>query len=432
MSKLLMQKENQVKALVNEVEEMSEQAELAGRDITARERKRMESITCSGGELAVLNTEIATLKRTFNAEVVRVATPRLEQQMREAGISSSRQKVSSVFESGQDAYDAGQFFAARLFGSERALQHCRDHGLISNSMSEGVNSAGGFSVPAEIEHAIVSLREEFGVARRETRVVQMGSDTLLVPKNAGELTSYFVSENNAITQSDMVISQISLVCKKLATLTAISSELNDDSVVSMADELTKSIAYSFSLKEDGCLFLGDGSSTYGGMTGLENKLLAGSVQTAGASRVDFGTLTLADFENAIGKAKQWVGSKSKWYISQAGWANSMQRLLDAAGGNSLISLAMGAEKTFLGFPVVISQVLPSALTGTTGTTACYFGDLKSGVILGSRRGISVAVDQSLYFNQDAIAVRGTERFDIACHDIGTASAPGGIIKLKFA
>ncbi len=59
----------------------------------------------------------------------------------------------------------------------------------------------------------------------------------------------------------------------------------------------------------------------------------------------------------------------------------MQRLLDAAGGNSLISLAMGAEKTFLGFPVVISQVLPSALIGTTGTLACFFGHLKSGVLL---------------------------------------------------
>ena len=97
----------------------------------------------------------------------------------------------------------------------------------------------------------------------------------------------------------------------------------------------------------------------------------------------------------------------------------------------MISLAMGAQKTFLGFDVVISQVLPSTLTGTTGTLACFFGDLKGGVLFGSRRGINVAVDSSIYFNQDALAVRATERFDINVHDRGDATNAGGIVKMIF-
>jgi len=430
MSKELYKREQEVRNLVAEVEAISDSAERAGRDITQSEKRRCEEITGSNGLLEVLNMDIDKLKRQFRSHALAEMEPRLDQQMRQAGLTTSSQKASSIFASREQAYDVGMFYAGTLFGSRKAMRHCEDNGLISNAMSEGVNSGGGFLVPEQLESVVVELREQFGVMRREANVVAMSSDSMLVPKNAGEVSSYYVSENAAITTSDMVLSQLRLTAKKLATLTAVSSELNEDSVLSMADMLTRSIAYSFSLKEDQAGFLGDATSTYGGIVGLANALNAGATYTA-TSRTTFGALTLADFESCMGGAKLWVGSKPKWYISQQGWANSMQRLLDSAGGNSLISLAMGAQKTFLGFDVVISQVLPSTLTGTTGTLACFFGDLKGGVLFGSRRGINLGVDSSLYFNQDALAVRATERFDINVHDRGDATNAGGIVKMIF-
>ncbi len=364
----------------------------------------------------------------------------IAQRMKESGftekdgsIVTSNQSKTSVFTSTQDAYDSGMFFAHALFGSRRAQQYCENHNLISSplaSMIGGDNSKGGYYVPEILERTIVELREKFGTFRSESQVISMTSDNHVLPKVVGELTSYYVSEMSTITPSDMELTQLRLTARKLATLTAVSSELEEDGIISTAELLTRSIAYSFALKEDQAGFLGDGGQTYGGIVGLAEVLAAGSISTATGHQT-FGTLTLADFETVIGKAKMWAGSKPKWYISQQGWANSMQRLLDAAGGNTLVSLAMGAEKTFLGFPVVINQVLPSALTGTTATTACYFGDLKQGVYFGSRRGVNVQVDPSVYFTQDALAVRATERYDINIHDTGTATEAGGIIKLIF-
>jgi len=51
--------------------------------------------------------------------------------------------------------------------------------------------------------------------------------------------------------------------------------------------------------------------------------------------------------------------------------------------------------------------------------------------MGSRSGISIVSDSSRYFEFDQIAVRCTQRFDIVCHEVGTASAPGPMIALKM-
>jgi HK97 family phage major capsid protein len=86
---------------------------------------------------------------------------------------------------------------------------------------------------------------------------------------------------------------------------------------------------------------------------------------------------------------------------------------------------------FMGYPVVLCQVLESRLTGTSGAIAGYFGDLQAGAYLGTRRGISIALDQSKYFEKDMLALRATQRFDINIHDRGDATNSGGLVALVF-
>jgi HK97 family phage major capsid protein len=432
----LAEKRQEIASYVAEVDEISARLERENRAETPEELFRLKAITNSGGLLDVLGAEYKEMEEKFSMleRAKARVSPRLDAQIAESEgrsiVTASTQTKKSVFASQQAAHDAGMFYASALFGNRKAERYCESHGLISNAMTEGNDLRGGAVVPEVLESTIVELREQFGVFRQESTVVPMSSDSHIMPKVVGELTSYYVSEMGAITPSDMTLTQIRLTAKKLATLTAVSSELDEDAVVSMAEMLTRSIAYSFALEEDKAGFIGDSTITYGGISGLNTLLAAGSTVTA-TSRQTFGVLTMADFEGCIGRVKQWAGSSPKWYISQAGWANSMQRLLNAAGGNDLALLAMGPTKMFMGYPVVISQVLPQALTGTTGTLACFFGDLRQGVYMGSRRGVNVQVDPSLYFNQDALAVRATQRYDINIHDRGDASNAGGIVKLVF-
>jgi HK97 family phage major capsid protein len=333
-----------------------------------------------------------------------------------------------------EAYLTGQFLLATIGKSEHAHNWCKEHGIdtrFRGALKESDNSLGGFLVPIEMERSIIALREERGVLRREAMVVPMSSDTLHMPRRASGVTAYWTGELSEITASNPTLDQVELTAKKLAALVRMSSEVNEDTVVSLADFVTTEIAYAFADKEDLAGFLGDGTSTYGGIVGIKNALGNGSEVTAVTGNTAFSTLDMLDFENMIGKLPMYALQNAKWYISRAGWAASMQRLADAAGGNTTQNIMGGTGPAFLGFPVVWVQVMNSTLSAQTSTEGlCYFGDLRQGVKLGTRRGMSIAMSTDRYFETDEIGIKATQRLDIVVSERGTSSAAGSIIGLE--
>lgn len=333
----------------------------------------------------------------------------------------------------RNAYAFGQWFLG-MMGNEKSKSWATDHGYeFRNAMTEGLDSKGGFLVPEEFDNMIVDLRNDYGVARREFRVVPMGSDTKTWPRRTGGMTAYFPGEAGTITASDKTLDNIRLTAKKIAALGRFSSELNEDAVVSIGDDLASEIAYAFANKEDECAFNGTGASTYGGIVGIKNAIAAGSVKTAATGNTGFETLDLEDFEGMVAKMPSYGfrNGGPKWYIHRSGWAVSMLRLAAAAGGNTVREIGSGAsEAQFLGYPVVFVEVMNNTLGAQTSTSGlCYFANLSLGTLFGDRRGVSLAQSQDVYFTTDELAIRGTQRFDINVHDIGTASAAGCIIGL---
>lgn len=338
----------------------------------------------------------------------------------------------------EDAYKCGRFLMAELYGDHASKLWCVEHGVGPRRLAQGttVNTAGGVLVPDEFERAIIDLRETYGVFRREAEVRPMMSDTLTIPRRTGGLTAYFVEENPAsgITQSEKTWDSVKLVAKKLATLTLYSSEINEDAIISISDDLASEIAYAFAKKEDDCGFLGTGTSTYGGINGLVNKLNDGdhdgSLITAATGETAFSTLTLASFHSVTGTLPEYAKRNAKWYVHAAGFAAAMERLMYAAGGNTVQSMMGGSGPSFLGYPVVISQVLNSTLGADVSAVKLLFGDLRMACSLGSRRGVTIALSDQRYFELDQIGIRGTQRFDIVCHDLGTDTVAGPVIALK--
>lgn len=339
-------------------------------------------------------------------------------------------KVRS-FPTAEQAYRFGKWFAGAVLGIEEHYRWCQDAGMELRTMGITANSLGGVLVIPEFEQTIIDLREQYGIARQKCRVSPMSGDTKSVPRRAGGVTAYFVNENSEITASDKSWNNVELTARKLAALCKYSSELEEDAMVSIGDDLANEIAYAFAVKEDTCLFLGDGSSTYGGIVGVKNALLAGSEVTAITGNTAFSTLDRDDFESMIGKLPEYPGIRPEWYISKAGWAASMMRLADAAGGNTSENIANGPPiRTFLGYPVNFCQILNSTLTAQTSTEGiCYFGDLSMAATFGSRRGLAIQATRDRYFEYDQLAIKGTERFDIVVHEVGTASAPGPMLQL---
>lgn len=346
-------------------------------------------------------------------------------------IKFARAKKPEGFGTVEDAYKAGQWILAAFCGNRKSKQYCKDNGLlIRNAMTTGDNTQGGFLVPEPLESAIIELRESYGVFARYAQPWTMTDAVQNVPKLNGEITSYYVGENTTITPSDMAFALVRLEARKLAAVGVVSSELTEDAVLSVAEAYARSVAFKFSYDEDNAGFNGTGSSTFGGIVGAVSALAAGSVVTTTAVTT-VAALTLAHFEAAVGKLPEYAGIQPRWYMHKNTWAMGPQRLLDAVGGNSMVDIANGAPKQLLGYPVEFSQVLYNG-AGASGETFAYFGDLRMSSILGRRRGMSMQVDNSIYFLQDATAIRATQRYDINVHDRGTASAAGALIALRFA
>jgi HK97 family phage major capsid protein len=417
---------NSIQTLADKLETITASAAKANRSLTDSEQIAAESIQ------AAIESQQAIVRESKAIDVVRSQEEREARAQGRSSVSAIPRVTSKTnYDSIQDAFDCGQWFRASFLGHEGARQHCRDRGLIKGALSTGIDTAGGILTPLPLQNAVVTLREKFGVARQNALVIGMGAGDLVIPKLATEISAFFVGEGTTIPTSDISLNSVKLSAKKMATLQVFSNEISDDSVVSIAEMIAESVAQSFAILEDQCVFLGDGTSTYGGVNGLQNALLAGSLYTA-TSRQTFSALTLADFESMIGQAKVYNGSSPKWYMSRAGFAASAMRLVDAVGGNTNATLATGPSMTtFLGYPVEFTEVLEKRLTGTTGLTFGYFGDLRKGVVMGSRKEITLALDSSRFFDSDSIALRAVARWDAVVHDVGTSTASGGIVRGIF-
>ena len=326
-----------------------------------------------------------------------------------------------------EAFKAGKFFQA-YFGNKQARQWCEDHGVY-NTMTTGDDLAAGTLVTPEFETAVIRLVESYGVIPRYARVRNMASDVLSVPRRISGMTAYAVGEASEITTTEPNYAPINLVARKWATLTRISSELNDDAVISIADEIAIEAAQGHALAADQAGFLGDGTGTYHGVVGLANALNAGAIATAATGNTD-ATTTIAVFQAAAGKLPEFPGINPVWFVSKPVFWNVMARLQLAAGGNNYVDLGAGPVLQFLGYPVVFSQVLPKTIGSST--KFCYFGDLAMASTLGMRRSLTLASDPSRYFERDEIAFRSTMRWDYVVHERGSASESGPIVSLVSA
>ncbi len=337
-----------------------------------------------------------------------------------------------AFRSLEEAYACGQYIRGVLVGEPNAARWCCDYlPEESRAMGGSALAKGGALVPHAMATAVIDLVEQYGIALADCEVVRMTTDTLDVPRVTGGVTLYAINENTEITASKPAFDSVGLTARKYGALVKYSSELDEDSVIDIAELLVRKVAWAWAKKLDECLFLGDGTSTYHGIKGIKNALADGSEVTAITGNTAFSTLDLADFEGMIGKLASWAEARARWYISKAGWAASMARLADAAGGNTIEHLAAGPQRTFLGYPVRFAQVMNSTLGAQTSTEGlAYLGDLMGGVMVGLRRDLRMMVSRERYMEYDQIGFVATVRFDVNVHDVGGSSTPGGIIGLE--
>jgi HK97 family phage major capsid protein len=358
--------------------------------------------------------------------------PEVREEPKAARIEAVRDsRTLKAFRSHEDAYRVGRWLQATFAGDSEAKRWCHDHGVEARTMVGGVNSLGGFSVPDELSSTIVRNVETYGVAPTALQNFNMSSDVLSIPKRISGVSGAWMGENAEFSYSDMTGTQVQLVAQKFGVATKVSNELFADGV-GVADLIATEHSLAIAKALDEAVFIGDGTSTYGGHYGVTVKLTdaaySASLVTAATNNGAFETLDKEDFLSAMAKLPRYALPGARWYISPAGYHASMQRLDLAQGGS--VSVAQGFGLTFLGYPVVLVHSMNSTLGTDLSKVKVLFGDLAMAGALGLRQGYQLRVSQERFVELDQTLVSGVVRATANFHSLGSTSEVGPVVALR--
>jgi HK97 family phage major capsid protein len=330
---------------------------------------------------------------------------------------------------------AGHWLMATVFENRAAKDWCDRKGVrIVKAQGEGIGTTGGFTVPTELENAILDLRDSFGMFRRRACVWPMGSDSSVFPRRTGGTSAYFFGENVTATTTGANMDGVTLNAKKLGALVTLSSEVEQDSLVDLVDYIANELAWAFAAKEDDCVVNGDGTAAYGGIRGFSALALDGNHATAkiqaAAGHNTYGTLDSNDLGSLMSGVRASAYQRAAWFVSSVGFALAFGRIAAATGG----MLSPGEDdgiptQYYNGFPVILTQKLPQITTSLSGKAMMAFGDMFAAGVLGQRRGLTIARSDHRYLDTDQIAILGTERFDAVIHDMGDNTNTGSLAVL---
>lgn len=335
-----------------------------------------------------------------------------------------------AFKSQEEAHTVGQWIKASYCNDAHARQWCDDHGVEVRTMSESSNSAGGALVPDVMVANLIRLVDVYSVWASGMQQVPMGSDTVIFPKRVSGVTANWTGENSEISTSDPAVNQVQLVASKLTVGTKVSNEVLADSAIALGDFITEEFATAISAKLEAAAVAGDGTSTYGGVYGLKNKIGSASVHTTGAGRDTWEELVAADFLGALGKLPRYALNGARWYISSLGFALAMQRLDMAAGGR--VSVEGGTGLQFAGFPVEITDQTHGTDTDFTNEIIAYFGRPDLAGMFGLRSQFATRVSTERYVEFDQTLFTGVARGTMVWHSVGDSSVAGPIVAIKGA
>ncbi len=253
--------------------------------------------------------------------------------------------------------------------------------------------------PAELATYLFQFLAASSAALRSgVQVIPTERDRVIWPKLTADVNPGWYQELDVITPADPTFTQITATPRKLAVITQVSNELYDDSIPAVSDVLNLSIVRALALKLDLAMFQGDGTAN--SITGLGS--IAGT-QTVAVG----GALTNLDpIADAIGLLSSANATAGAIVVHPRTW-NEVRKLKTTTGEYLLedepLTPADGPLPRVFGVPVFLTtQINP----------AVGYVYAPEQIVLVRRIDVTVEVDRSRLFNQDATEMRGKIRADL--------------------
>ena len=290
-----------------------------------------------------------------------------------------------------------EFLKAVFMGNESKVR----------DLSEGTDSEGGYLVPTDLRGVVATKIRDRAVFRRAgALVLPMSTDKMDNPFESTQVVTYWVDENDEITQSDSVFGNEQLSVHTLAGLTRTSRQLIADSKVDIINILIQLFTDAIAREEDDKFMVGTGS---GQPKGLRAYSGIGSVAQSGSS------LSYDDLVELMMEVPEgYRNDPTAGFIANKTAIKLIMKLKDSANmpifgpGN----IAEKRPSTLMGYPLYELNAIPSNLGAGSNTTEIYFGAFRF-YLIGDREqvGVETSTQEGDSFKKHRMAVKIWERVD---------------------
>lgn len=292
-------------------------------------------------------------------------------------------------------------------------RHLRGKTPLHNVLSESVDADGGYLVPEEFEHQIITGLDEANVIRSLAKVITTHHDRK-IPISVGHSVATWTAENAAYTESNPTFGQKQIDAFKLTDLVRISVELLQDAEFDLETYIAAEFARAFGIAEEQAFCVGTGTNQPTGIF-TENG------GTVGVTAAAANAITVDEVISLVYALKAPYRKNAKFLMNDATVA-LLRKLKDNNGAYLWQpSVQAGQPDKLLGYPLYTSPYAPIV---EGGALAVAFGDFKN-YWIGDRAGRTVQRLNELYATNGQIGYVATERVD------GKVILPEGIQLLQM-
>lgn len=277
---------------------------------------------------------------------------------------------------------------------------------------------GGYLIPSLLLAEVNRFAEEGGIARSDMRYLPFAGpgNSRYIPTLLTNVTVSWIDEGETKPKTKPYISRIQQTLKKLAAMVILTEEIVEDTVIDLVSFCSQLIGEAIAAEEDNQFFAGTGAPWTGIIndTNIESLALAAGVGPLDMRPEALLALTVSIPATAVPGAKFYM-NREVWAAISARRSDSVAEG-DAKGGYLVQTPGQASPGMIWGFPVVLSDSLPSLSdlgysdlgdfdgTCTADEPFLFFGNLSKCCAYGDKQGIRVKLlDQaSVYDDNDTL------------------------------
>jgi len=279
-----------------------------------------------------------------------------------------------------------------------------------------VNTAGGYLAPTEYVNEIIKNITEISPVRQVARVTPTNRKSITVAKETSLPTVYNMGEGEAITSSDASYGSEEIFAHKFGFKIEISTEMLEDSLFSMRNEINSQIARVIAKHEGGLFINGTGVKQ---AEGLLTNTSIGYTASGAASTLGNGD-ALLKIQGDVAPGYNLA------YMFNRNTLHSHIRVLKGTTNDAYLfqpALNGGLPATVAGIPYFLAQDMPNV---GANTFPILCGDFF--------RGYRIVDNRNLTVKEDPFGGASTDKlfFWITKRTGGQVVLPEAIRKLKIA